>query len=89
MDVLDELKREGREEGRREGREEGERKGRVEGRVEGAARALLTVFQGRGIEVPDVVRERILGEKDIERLEHWLRKAVVASTLGEVLDEPH
>ena len=52
-------------------------------------RALLTVLQARGIAVPDAVRERILAEKDSERLERWLEKAAVAASVAAVLDEPN
>jgi hypothetical protein len=61
----------------------------AQGRAEGTARSLLTVLQSRGIAVPDAVRERILAEKDPERLEHWLERAVVASSVAAVLDEPN
>jgi hypothetical protein len=63
--------------------------GRAEGRTEEAARNLLTVLRARGIEVPDAVRERILSQKDPERLERWLEKAAVASAVAAVLDEPN
>jgi len=59
--------------------------GRDQGRVEGEARALLTALRVRGIDVPDVTRERILAQKDPEQLERWLEKAVVATSLAEVL----
>jgi hypothetical protein len=62
--------------------------GRTEGRTEGEARALLTVLRGRGIAVPDAVRDRILAEKDPMRLERWLVKAGTSATLTEVLDDP-
>jgi hypothetical protein len=62
--------------------------GRTEGRAEEAARNLLTVFGVRGIAVPDAARERILAQKDPERLERWLGKAVVADSVTEVIDEP-
>jgi hypothetical protein len=62
--------------------------GRDEGRAEEAARNLLTVLGVRGIAVPDIARERILAQKDAERLERWLAKAVVAASVGEVIDEP-
>jgi hypothetical protein len=42
----------------------------------------------RGIAVPHAARERILAQKDAERLERWLEKAVVAASVGEVIDEP-
>jgi Uma2 family endonuclease len=51
------------------------------------ARALLTVLRVRGIDVPDVERERILAQKDVQRIERWLEKAIVAASLAEVLDE--
>jgi hypothetical protein len=60
----------------------------LRGRVEEAARNLLTVLGVRGVAVPDVARERILAQKDPERLERWLAKAVIAASVGEVLDEP-
>ena len=61
---------------------------RSEGEVKGEARALLAALRVRGISVPDAARERILAEKDAERLERWVERAVVAASLAEVLDEP-
>ena len=52
------------------------------------AQAVLTVLRVRGIAVPDVERERILGQTDTERLERWLERAIVATSLADVLDEP-
>jgi hypothetical protein len=63
--------------------------GRAEGRTEGEARALLTVLKARGFVVPEAVRERILAQKDPERLELWLERAAVASSIAAVLDEPN
>ena len=60
----------------------------AEGRTEEAARNLLTVLRVRGIAVADVARERILAEKDPERLERWLEKAAVAASVADVLGEP-
>ena len=51
--------------------------------------ALLTVLRVRGISVPDALRERILAQKDPERLEQWLEKAAVASSVTAILDEPN
>jgi hypothetical protein len=62
--------------------------GLTAGRAEEAARNLLTVFRVRGIAVPDDVREHILAQKGPERLERWLEKAAVASSVAEVIDEP-
>ena len=52
------------------------------------ARALLTVLRGRGIVVPDAARERIMAETDAERLERWVERALVATSVAEVIDEP-
>jgi hypothetical protein len=62
--------------------------GRNEGRAEGEAHALLTFLRGRGVSVPDSARERILAERDPSRLERWIEKASVATSLADVLDEP-
>jgi hypothetical protein len=68
--------------------EEGKAEARAETRVEERAYAVLTVLRVRGIEVPEAARERILAQKDVDQLARWLEKAVVASTIGEVIDEP-
>ncbi|HEY4563980.1 MAG TPA: hypothetical protein VIJ36_13445 [Thermoanaerobaculia bacterium] len=67
---------------------QGRAEGRAEGRTEEAAHALLTVLRARGLAVPDAARERILSQKDPERLQRWLEKAVVAASVAAVLDEP-
>jgi hypothetical protein len=72
-----------------QGRTEGRAEGRAEGRTEEAARNLLTVLRARGFAVPEPVRARILAEKDPERLEQWLEKAVVATSVTAVIDEPN
>jgi hypothetical protein len=59
-----------------------------QGRVEGATRAVLATLRVRGIAVPDAARDRILAEKDLARLERWLERAILAASVGEVLDEP-
>ena len=61
---------------------------RIEGEATARTRAVLTVLRARGIAVPDALRERILVEKDPERLERWLEKAAVAASVVEVIDEP-
>lgn len=63
--------------------------GRAEGRADEAARALLTVLRIRGIEVPEAARHRILNEKDPEHLERWHERAIVATSLAKVLDDPN
>jgi hypothetical protein len=72
----------------KEARAEARALGRDEGLALGEANALLTVLRGRGIPVPDSDRERILAEKDPARIERWIEKAVIATSLAEVLGEP-
>ncbi|MEO5725743.1 MAG: hypothetical protein ABI134_29015 [Byssovorax sp.] len=67
---------------------QGREEGRDEGRTETRASDVLTVFRVRGIAVPDAARERILAQKDPSLLERWLEKAIVATSVAEVLDEP-
>lgn len=61
--------------------------GREQGRVEGAARALLTALRVRGIGVSDATRRRILTQSGLEQLDCWMEKAVLATSLAEVLVE--
>ena len=69
-------------------RELGLKQGRKEGRAEKGASDVLTVLRARGIRVPMTARKRILAEKELERLERWLKRAAVATSLDAVLDEP-
>jgi hypothetical protein len=69
--------------------EEGKAEARTEGRTEGHAEAVLTVLHVRGVAVPDAERERILAQKDLEQLKRWLEKAIVASSLRDVLGDLH
>jgi Uma2 family endonuclease len=55
--------------------------------AEARARDVLTVLRVRGVEVPEAERGRILAERDAQRLERWLEKAVVATSLADVLAE--
>jgi len=68
--------------------EETRAEARAEALTETRADAVLTVLQARGVDVPDAARERILAQKDFELLKRWLVKAVVASSIDEVIDEP-
>jgi hypothetical protein len=72
-----------------QGRAEGLAEGLTKGRTEEAARAVLTVLRARGLMVPDAICERILAEKDPERLERWIEKAAIAASADAVLDEPN
>jgi len=78
---------EGRTEGRLEGRLEGRAEGRAKGRAETQANAVLTVLHVRGIAVPEAARKRILAQKDLHQLERWHKKAIVATSLGDVMGD--
>jgi hypothetical protein len=56
--------------------------------AEARTQDVLAILRVRGVAVPDAARERILGEKDPSRLKRWLERAVLAASVGEVLDEP-
>jgi hypothetical protein len=62
--------------------------GRAEARAEARCEAVLTVLGARGIAVPDAARTHILAQKDLALLERWLIRASVASSVGEVIDDP-
>ena len=57
-------------------------------RAEARAKDVLTVLRVRGIAVPDGARQRIQSQRDPEQLERWLEKAIVATSIGDVIDEP-
>jgi hypothetical protein len=67
--------------------EEGRAEARAEGRAEAQANAVLTALRVRGIAVPEAARKRILAQKDLQKLERWLEKAIVATSIGEVIDD--
>ena len=76
------------ENAREEGHKEGHKEGRNEGLAEEGARAVLTALRVRGIAVPEPARERILAEKDRERLERWHERAILAASVADVVSEP-
>ncbi|WP_198956044.1 hypothetical protein [Archangium sp. Cb G35] len=79
------LRAEGRRQGREEGRIEGLAKGRAEGRVEGLAEGVLRVLAARALYVDGESRERILGCTDLALLDRWLKRALRANHLSDVL----
>jgi hypothetical protein len=58
--------------------------GREEGRIETLAEAIFTVFEGRGIAVDDVSRERIESCSDADLLRAWLARSGVVATVSEL-----
>ena len=61
---------------------------RTEGRTETQANAVLTVLRVRGISVSEAARERILAQKDLPCLERWLERAITATSMADVLEDP-
>ena len=71
---------EGRAEGRIEGRIEGRAEGRIEGRAEGKAEYVLELLEELGY-VPEGLRKRIMGERDLEVLKRWHKQAIRAGSV--------
>jgi Uma2 family endonuclease len=71
--------------GKVEGRVEGRAHGRQDGVVEGVQRSLLQLLAARGMAFDEADRARILAERDLQRLERWLARAVHATSLADVL----
>jgi flagellar biosynthesis/type III secretory pathway protein FliH len=65
---------------------EGEAKGKAEGEAKGEAKAVLAFLDARGIEVPDPVREDIIGCTDLDQLDTWIRRAATATKVQELFD---
>lgn len=61
--------------------------GRQEGRQEGRTEALLLVLRARGLSMGDDDIARIRSSTDAAQVERWLARAVVATTLAEVLSD--
>jgi hypothetical protein len=70
--------------GRADGRAEGAAQGRAEGAAQGEARAVLTVLEARGIQVPEPVRARITACTDLDQLDVWVRRAATASEVDDL-----
>ncbi len=77
-----------REMGRDEGLALGRDEGLALGRATEAAHAVLTALRVRCMMVPNAARERILAERDLARLERWLERAILATSIAAVIDEP-
>ena len=76
--LLEELLKEEREAGRTEGLEQG----RTEGIALGKAENVLELLSDLG-EVPEELREQILGEKELDVLKFYLKKASMAKSIEE------
>lgn len=61
--------------------------GKAEGRAEGKAEALLSILAARGLEPDKSARRRIVACSDLDTLERWLRRAIVATSVDEALGD--
>ncbi|MEU6606628.1 hypothetical protein ABZ922_16495 [Streptomyces shenzhenensis] len=76
-----------REEGRKEGLELGLKQRREEGRIQGWREGVLSILRGRGIPVPDAVRDRVNACTDLDQLETWVRRALHVTNADELFVE--
>ncbi len=79
---------ESRQQGRAEGLAHGRREGVIEGVLEGMRRALLGLLAARDVAPDPADRARILGERDLQRLERWLARAATGAILADILADP-
>ncbi|HYX22835.1 MAG TPA: hypothetical protein VFC23_01695, partial [Thermoanaerobaculia bacterium] len=61
---------------------------RSEGEARGRAESILKVLAARGIDVGEAQRQEILACRDLGRLDRWLARAVLASSVDEITAEP-
>jgi hypothetical protein len=55
------------------------------GKARGEAQSILIVLEGRGVAVPDDVRDQVLECTDKGQLDIWLRRASTATTVDDVI----
>lgn len=68
-----------------DGKAEGRAEGKAEGKAEGEAIALLKVLRARGLHVDAASEAHILATRDLAVFDRWLERAVVATSVDEVL----
>lgn len=68
------------------GRAEGRAEGRAVGEVHGRAAALVAMLEARGLPLSKRQRKRIEASRDVEQLDHWIRLAVTAASVSDVLE---
>lgn len=67
---------------------EGRAEGKTEGRAEGKAESLMVVLAARGFVIDEVTQARLLGERDMQRLDRWIARAMTCETIDELDTEP-
>jgi predicted transposase YdaD len=76
------------ERGRQRGLEQGLERGLEQGRRQERAEVVLRILTTRGVQVGDEARQRILACTDMATLDRWFDRALNATTLSDVLDDP-
>ena len=62
-------------------------RGRGEGRAEGEVAALLTILMRRGLPPSAEQRRQLLECSDLAQIEHWLDRALLVSSVDELLSK--
>jgi hypothetical protein len=62
-------------------------RGEERGERRALAAAVLTVLEGRGLDVPPRVRAALSGSEDLDALRRWLARAVTAASAEDAIDE--
>lgn len=73
---------------REEGRQQGIVEGIREGVREGVRRSLFQLLAARGIALDPADHARILGERDLQRLERWFSRAADGASVADLLADP-
>jgi hypothetical protein len=60
----------------------------AEGRAQGKAESLMVVLAARGFVLDEVTRARLLGERDLQRLDRWIARAMTCEAIDELDTEP-
>ncbi|MEV6925803.1 hypothetical protein AB0M46_15070 [Dactylosporangium sp. NPDC051485] len=63
--------------------------GEASGEARGEARALLTILDARGVEIPDEIRANIANSTDLDQLSVWIRRAATAYKIQDLDDPGH
>ena len=74
------------EKGLQEGIEKGQKVGHQEGIIAGKAEDILELLEDIGT-IPNELRERISNEKDIVKLNQWLKQAAKAESIEEFMSK--
>ena len=68
--------------------ERGRQQGLAQGRLRGRAEGVLRILAARGVHVGEEAQQHILTCTDVATLDRWFDRALNATTLSDVLDDP-